>query len=102
MLSEATGDAKYLNEVRERVSMPYYGAAGYPSEYTTVAAAVQHERQVELAMEFHRWYDLQRFGTAATVMKNCSKNVSSPIYMLPVPQKVIDQNPSVITQNDPY
>lgn len=102
MLSEATGDAKYLNEVRERVSMPYYGAAGYPSEYTNVAAAVQHERQVELAMEFHRWYDLQRFGTAATVMKNCSKNVSSPIYMLPIPQKVIDQNPSVITQNDPY
>ena len=102
MLSEATGDAKYLNEVRGRVHMPLYGEAGYPSIYNTVNEAIQHERQVELAMEFHRWFDLQRFGTGATVMKNCSKNVSKPIYVLPIPQKVIDQNPNVIKQNDPY
>ena len=82
--------------------MPLYGEAGYPSIYNTVNEAIQHERQVELAMEFHRWFDLQRFGTGATVMKNCSKNVSKPIYVLPIPQKVIDQNPNVIKQNDPY
>lgn len=102
LLSEATGDAKYLNEVRDRAGLPLYGTPGYPSQYNTITAAIQHERQVELAMEFHRWFDLQRLGTAATVIKNCSKNVSNPIYLLPIPQKVIDQNPSVITQNDPY
>ncbi len=102
MLSEATGDARYLNEVRDRAGMPRYGENGYPAEYPTLTDAIQHERQVELAMEFHRWFDLQRLGIAATVMKNCSKKVSSPIYLLPIPQKVIDQNPSVITQNDRY
>lgn len=102
MLSEATGDAKYLNEVRDRVGLPKYGTAGYPSQYNTVAAAVQHERQVELGMEFHRWFDLQRLGTASEVIKNSSKHVSNPIFTLPIPQKVIDQNPSVITQNAAY
>lgn len=102
MLSEATGDAKYLNEVRRRVGMPEYGEPGYPAQYNTVAAAVEHECQVEFAMEFHRWFDLQRFGTAANVIKNCAKNVSNPIYLLPIPQKVIDQNPSVMTQNEEY
>lgn len=102
MLSEATDDAKYLNEVRRRAGMPEYGEAGYPAEYNTVAAAVEHESQVEFAMEFHRWFDLQRFGTAATVIRNCAKNVSNPIFVLPVPQKVIDQNPDIIVQNDEY
>ena len=102
MLTEATGDVKYLNEVRDRVGLPHYGAAGYPSEYNTVTLALQHEYQVELGMEFQRWFILQRLGTAATVMANCSKHVSDPIYLLPIPEKVITQNPNVITQNDRY
>lgn len=102
LLSEATGDAKYLNEVRRRVNLPEFGEPGYPSQYTTLTAAIQHERQVELGMEFHRWFDLQRLGTAAETIKNCSKNVFNPVYLLPIPQKVINQNPNIITQNDPY
>lgn len=102
MLTEATGDVKYLNEVRHRAGLPGYGEAGYPSEYNTVTLALQHEYQVELGMEFQRWFILQRLGTAANVMANCSKHVSNPIYLLPVPQKVVDQNPNVITQNDGY
>ncbi len=102
MMTEATGEAKYLNEVRARVGLPGYGESGYPSEYSSITDAIQHERQVELGMEFHRWFDLQRLGIAATIIKNCSKNVSDPIYLLPIPQEVIDQNPDVIIQNDRY
>ncbi len=105
MLTEATGDARYLNEVRARAGLPGYGEAGYPSDkYPTLAAALQHERQVEFGCEFHRWFDLQRFGTALDVIKNCSKHVTMPAeqLLLPIPQYIIDQNPNVMTQNPGY
>ncbi|MCW0481863.1 RagB/SusD family nutrient uptake outer membrane protein [Gaoshiqia sediminis] len=104
MLTEATGDAKYLNEVRNRVGLPSYGAAGYPSQYNTVALAVEHERQVEFALEFHRWFDLIRTGRAITVIKNSSKNItlSENQLVLPIPLQVITQNSGVITQNEAY
>ena len=105
MLTEATGDVKYLNEVRARAGLPLYGTAGYPTDkYPTVAAALQHECQVEFGCEFHRWFDLMRFGTAIDVMKNSSKRVSMTAdqLILPIPQYIIDQNPNVITQNEGY
>jgi hypothetical protein len=104
MLTEATGDAKYLNEVRDRVGLPHYGETGYPSQYNTVSLACEHERQVEFALEFHRWFDLIRTGRATTVIKNSFKNVTmtKDQLLLPVPLDVINQNPSVITQNTAY
>ena len=104
MLTEATGDVKYLNEVRNRVGLPLYGSAGYPSKYNTVELACEHERQVELALEFHRWFDLKRTGRAIAVIKNSSKNITinANQLVLPVPLEVITQNPDVITQNEAY
>jgi hypothetical protein len=104
MLTEATGDAKYMNEVRARVGLPAYGSAGYPAQYNTVALACEHERQVEFAMEFHRWFDLKRTGRAITVIKNSSKNITlnANQLVLPIPLEVITQNPGVITQNAAY
>lgn len=103
MLTEATGDAKYMNEVRTRVGLPGYGQAGYPAAYNTVALACEHERQVELALEFHRWFDLIRTGRAITVIKNCSKNITmtEKQLLLPIPLEVITQNPQ-IEQNEAY
>lgn len=104
MLTEATGDTKYLNEVRDRVNLPRYGASGYPSQYNTVALACEHERQVEFALEFHRWFDLIRTDRALTVIKNSWKNVTitKDQLLLPIPLDVINQNPTVITQNSAY
>lgn len=104
MLTEATGDAKYMNEVRTRAGLPLYGAAGYPAKYNTVDLACEHERQVELALEFHRWFDLKRTGRAITVIKNSGKNITIDAnhLLLPIPLDVITQNPSVITQNAGY
>lgn len=104
MLTEATGDAKYMNEVRNRVGLPAYGTSGYPSKYNTVPLACEHERQIELALEFHRWFDLIRTGRAISVIKSCSKNISinADQLLLPIPLEVITQNPDVITQNEAY
>jgi starch-binding outer membrane protein, SusD/RagB family len=104
MLTEATGDAKYLNEVRTRVGLPLFGDAAYPSKYNTVALACEHERQVEFALEFHRWFDLKRTGRAIEVIKNSGKNISinANQLLLPIPLEVITQNPDVITQNEAY
>lgn len=105
MLSEATDDAKYLNEVRHRVNLQGYGEAGYPSKYSTLTSAIQHERQVELCGEFHRMFDLVRLGTAIETLNSSTKatNITSTNQLLlPIPQSVIDQNPDVITQNEAY
>lgn len=104
MLTEATGDPRYMNEVRARVGLPAYGAAGYPSEYNTVDKAVQHEERVEFAGEFHRLFDLLRYGNAyqrINAAKPCTLT-SDDQLLLPIPQSVIDQNPDVITQNEAY
>lgn len=102
MLAEATGDVSYLNEVRDRVGLPHYGEDGYPSEYSTVDLAIEHERRVELALEFHRWFDLKRTGRATTVLTaKKGKSITDQNLLLPIPEKVRQQNPD-ITQNPGY
>ena len=89
MLSEATGDA------------------GAPRTTTYSVEALMHERQLEFAFEYHRMFDLLRLGKAVSVLSSCKKlgtltfNSDSQ-FLLPIPQKVIDQNPNVITQNSAY
>jgi len=102
MLSEATGDAKYLNEVRARVSLPLFGSPSYPSaQYGSLTLAIEHERRVELAIEFHRWFDLKRTNRAVTVLGAKGKNINGDKLLLPVPAIVRTQNDK-ITQNMGY
>lgn len=64
---------RYLNLVRERAGLKDK-TAGNSVPALNVANqdafrdAIAHERQVELAFENHRWFDLLRTGKAATVM----------------------------------
>src|SRR5690606_1384871 len=70
MYSEVTGDPAYLNMVRDRVDLPPFGSDEYPSDlYPTLELAIEHERRVELAFEFHRFFDLVRTGRAVEVMQ---------------------------------
>lgn len=101
LLSEATGDATYLNQVRKRAGLPLYGEAGYPAKYNTVALAVEHERRVELAFEFHRWFDLKRTNRVIDVLTAKGKPVTQNKLVFPIPNIVRDQN-SRITQNAGY
>ncbi len=104
MLTEATSDPKYMNEVRARVGLLAYGSVGYPTKYNTVELALEHESQVEFASEFHRWFDLVRTGRAIPVIKSSNKNITitEEDLLLPIPFLVINQNPDVITQNEAY
>ena len=102
LLTEATGDPKYMNQVRARAGLPLFGDAGYPTtQYTTLDLALQHERRVELALEFHRYFDLLRVGNAVSVLNASGKTVTRDKLLFPIPQYVITQN-STITQNPGY
>ncbi|MDR1600867.1 MAG: RagB/SusD family nutrient uptake outer membrane protein [Tannerella sp.] len=102
MYAEAAADPVYLNMVRDRAGMPRYGEAGYPARYSTLALAIEHERMVELSLEFHRWFDLKRTGRATTVLSaRKGKTITEQMLVLPVPQTEIDINPALI-QNPGY
>lgn len=101
LLSEATGDATYLNQVRKRAGLPLYGESSYPAKYNTVALAVEHERRVELAFEFQRWFDLKRTNRVIDVLTAKGKPVTQNKLLFPIPNFVRDQN-AKITQNAGY
>ncbi|GHT38053.1 membrane protein [Bacteroidia bacterium] len=102
MYAEATDDPTYLNMVRDRAGVPRYGEFGYPNEYSTLALAIEHEREVELALEFHRFFDLKRTGRATTVLTaRKGKAITEQMLVLPIPQSERDKNPD-LTQNPGY
>jgi starch-binding outer membrane protein, SusD/RagB family len=102
LLSEATADPQYLNKVRARAGLAAFGTAGYPSaQYPTLDLAIEHERRVEFALEFHRWFDLKRTGRAVAVLSAKGKNINANKLLLPIPQSARDQN-SNLTQNQGY
>ena len=104
LYAELTQDATYLNQVRRRAGVPEWGTAGYPTaKYPTLDLAIEHERRVELSLEFQRWFDLKRTNRALTVISAIKgKTIASWQLLLPIPQTVIDQNPNVIKQNPGY
>jgi hypothetical protein len=103
MLTEATGDPQYMNRVRARAGLAPFGSAGYPSaKYPTIELAVEHERRMEFALEFHRWFDLKRTGRAVPVLSAKGKAVNNDKLLLPVPQYALGQNPNLGPQNPGY
>jgi hypothetical protein len=103
LLTEATGDPQYMNRVRARVGLPAFGTAGYPSAlYPTIELAVEHERRMELALEYQRWFDLKRTGRAVAVLSAKGKAVNADKLLLPVPSYSLGQNPNLLPQNPGY
>lgn len=96
-----------LNQVRTRA-----GLQAYTSNELATQEAFQHalmlERQLELAFENHRWFDLLRTGNALEVMNGhplltgATGNVQSYQLLYPIPQSQIDASGNVITQNEGY
>ncbi|MGF1585972.1 MAG: RagB/SusD family nutrient uptake outer membrane protein [Bacteroidales bacterium] len=102
MYAEVTEDATYLNMVRDRAGLPRFGSDEYPTDlYPTLERAIEHERRVELAFEFHRFFDLVRTGRAVEVLQAKGYNLNVNNLLFPIPQSVIDVN-SAITQNPGY
>ena len=60
--------------------------------------AIRHERQVELAFELHRYFDLVRWGIAGDVLPGFQKGKHE---VFPLPQTELDLN-SALMQNPGY
>ena len=91
------GDAATpLNMVRQR--------AGLTAKGTVALADVKQERHVELAMEEDRFWDLVRWGDAATVMLAVGKTnfVAGKNELLPIPSSQILLSNGKLTQNPGY
>lgn len=59
---------KYINLIRERAGIPQYGAASgevpEPASQDAWRQAIRKERRVELAFEYHRYFDTRRWKIA--------------------------------------
>jgi hypothetical protein len=100
-----------LNQVRKRAresylydkDLPGFGAvpAGLLpdvaySDQASLRAAIQHERRVELGFEFHRYFDLMRYGqqVAEAALSATGFTYAKNRYFL-IPQSELDTNPAI-------
>jgi hypothetical protein len=91
-----------LNRVRQRARASFNGnpPAGLLADITLtdqnqMRTAIQHERRVELAQEFHRYFDLMRWGkSVAESALGADFNYETKRYA-PIPQAEIDSNQGI-------
>ncbi|MDR1680420.1 MAG: RagB/SusD family nutrient uptake outer membrane protein [Prevotellaceae bacterium] len=101
-----TDDAlDYLEQVRSRARSEAANPATALPEVTTrdkalLRAAIKHERRIELAMEWDRFYDLVRWGDAPAILG--ANGYQAKHQYLPLPQAEIDKSNGVLIQNPNY
>ncbi|MEN8138410.1 MAG: RagB/SusD family nutrient uptake outer membrane protein [Bacteroidota bacterium] len=78
-----------LNKVRQRAGMGDVTAGG-----DDLFSAIILERQLELAFEGQRFFDLVRWGTAADILGS-DGFVAGKHELFPIPQQEIDVNPAI-------
>lgn len=87
----------YVNQVRDRVGLqPFTSFTG-----DQLLTAIYKERQLELATEGHRFFDLVRTGNAAAELGD-QGFISGKSELLPIPQSEIDITEGNIVQNPGY
>src|SRR6185503_7647346 len=84
----------YLNEVRDRVGLDPIGASG-----SALTEAIWAERNLELAGEGHRFFDLVRTGKAADEIEGFEVGKNE---LFPIPQDEIDLAGAGWSQNPKY
>lgn len=97
-LGDLQAGADLMNQVRSR-SFP----DGAPIEVSTLNAMIEdlvHERQVELAFEGHRLFDLVRWGLAEEAFSVQGKTfqMAGGTAIFPLPQTEIDRSGGVLNQ----
>lgn len=129
---DLAGGEALVNQVRARAANPAgwvadisgvgYAAnykisqypAGFFSDVATARKALYFERKLELGMEGHRWFDLNRWGITQTELAralayektmqwglNCYGDavVGPNVMKYPIPQRQIDLSVGRLTQN---
>jgi hypothetical protein len=66
------------------------------SDQASLRLAIQHERRVELGFEFHRYFDLMRYGqqVAEAALGSTGFTYAKNRYFL-IPQSELDTNPAI-------
>jgi hypothetical protein len=91
-----TSAKTHLNRVRTRVGLQPQSASG-----AALLEAIYKERQLELATEGHRFFDLVRTGKASEELAD-QGFVLGKSELLPIPQSEIDVTEGNIIQNPGY
>ncbi|WP_299178988.1 RagB/SusD family nutrient uptake outer membrane protein [uncultured Chryseobacterium sp.] len=86
----------YVNMIRTRAGLGNTTA----SNQGAMRAAIKHERRIEFAMEFERFYDLVRWGDATTAL--AAQGYADKNKYFPIPQEAIDKAQGVLIQNPNY
>ena len=87
----------YMNQVRARVGLQPYP----PSSGEDLLNRIFQERQMELATEGHRFFDLVRSGRATTELGDQGFTAGKN-EVLPIPQLEIDLTEGNLVQNPNY
>ncbi|WP_423818616.1 RagB/SusD family nutrient uptake outer membrane protein [Salinimicrobium sp. TIG7-5_MAKvit] len=86
---------KFSDSFEEESGYYEYTTTEYPNE-EAVIAAVREERRRELFGEFHRWYDLRRYGMPEIIHQHNNETYvlpqGDPRYILQIPQMELDYN----------
>jgi len=110
-LSRGTEALIPLNDIRRRARESYLNDDKLPgfgtiptdllpdvtaTNQNTLRDAIRHERRVELGFEFHRFYDLMRYGAsvAEAALADTNFNYATHRYF-PIPQSEVDTNNSI-------
>ena len=104
--SNSPGEAVvYLNMVRERARNSHPDLENLPADFLAPVSAsisqsdlrdaIRHERRVELGFEFHRYFDIIRYGEAyANTALEDNDNFDYDTHkFFPIPQNEVDINP---------
>lgn len=100
----ADGEAfELLNRVRSRAGLAALTSADL-ADQDAFREAIFEERRLELALEGHRWFDLQRSGTAAEALAEVGIAFQPFQLLYPLPQSEIDafQDDTRFRQNEGY
>ncbi|EHQ24902.1 RagB/SusD family nutrient uptake outer membrane protein [Mucilaginibacter paludis] len=99
----SNGALSNLNKVRLRAKIPAYTLTDLPDQ-TTFRNAIYKERNLELALEGDRWFDLIRTGNAITAMAAVGIKIQPYQLLYAVPQSEISviNNPAIFPQNPGY
>ncbi|MGV3530565.1 MAG: RagB/SusD family nutrient uptake outer membrane protein [Flavisolibacter sp.] len=99
-LGNTSGALSDLNAVRSRAGLPNLAASTTSGE---VLNNLMRERRLELMFEWgHRWLDLQRTGTADSILSAAKPGTWQPTDVLyPLPQSELETNP-FLHQNPGY
>lgn len=88
-----------INKIRTRALLPNLTSGLTQDQFRD---SVLLERNLELAMEEQRWFDLKRTGRLKSTLIATGRNWNDRFYLFPIPQSEIDASNGLITQNPGY